>query len=249
VGPDTLCLGNSGTLTAAIQVAGLTFDYDWSPMSVLTTTSQDNVVTAHPTTTTWIYCTATASNGCEATDSILISVGSLGGTVAATATPEVVVPGETTQLNATPSGLTYQWSPATGLNNSTLQNPVATVDETTTYTVTASNAFCSQSASVQVKVLSVLCDRTFVYVPNAFSPNGDGENEVLYVRSAIASKILFRVFDRWGEMVFETTDMNSGWDGTFRGKLIDPDTYDYYLEADCYGGEKAIIKGNITLIR
>jgi gliding motility-associated-like protein len=98
-------------------------------------------------------------------------------------------------------------------------------------------------------VLSVLCDRTFVYVPNAFSPNGDGENEVLYVRSAIASKILFRVFDRWGEMVFETTDMNSGWDGTFRGKLIDPDTYDYYLEADCYGGEKAIIKGNITLIR
>lgn len=248
-GPDTLCLGDSGTLTANIQVAGLTFDYTWSPMSVLTTTAQDNVVQANPTTTTWIYCEANASNGCTALDSILVSVGSLGGSVFATATPEVVLPGETAQLSANPSGLNYLWSPTTGLNSATIQNPTATVDETTTYTVTAYNDFCSSSVSVQVKVMSVLCDRTFVYVPNAFSPNGDGENEVLYVRSAIATKILFRVFDRWGEMVFETTDMEIGWDGTFRGKLVDPDTYDYYLEADCYGGEKAIIKGNITLMR
>lgn len=248
-GPDSLCLGDIGTLTANIEIQGLTFDYTWSPANLIITTSQDNVVQVSPSISSWIYCEATASNGCTAIDSIFINVGSLPGNLTATATPEVVLPGETSQLMASLSGVTYQWSPITGLNSGTIQNPLATVDETTTYNVTVSNGFCTKSADVTVKVMSVLCDRTYVYVPNAFSPNGDGENEVLYVRSAIATKILFRVFDRWGEMIFETTDMNIGWDGTFRGKLVDPDTYDYYLEADCYGGEKAIIKGNITLIR
>ena len=125
----------------------------------------------------------------------------------------------------------------------------ATPPETTTYTVSITDGICVKSASVKVNVLEVVCDRTYVYVPNAFSPNGDTENDVLYVRSAIATEILFRIFDRWGEMVFETKDQNIGWDGTFRGKLLKPDTYDYYLEATCVQGEQKIIKGNVTLIR
>jgi len=248
-GNDSLCLGETTTITAAIDIPGVTFDFQWAPSGIITTTLQDNIVNAAPTGPVWVVCTAVGSNGCTTKDSIFVNVSSIGSSVSATATPEVVLPGETSVLMATPSGMTYQWSPPTGLSSTTSQSPTATVEETTTYTVSVSNGICSQNASVEVKVLAVLCDRTFVYVPNAFSPNGDGENEVLYVRSAIASKVLFRVFDRWGEMIFETTDMSIGWDGTFRGKLVDPDTYDYYLEADCYGGEKAIIKGNVTLLR
>ncbi len=248
-GTDTLCLGSESTITANLVIPGITFDFQWSPTNLITPTSQDNIIQTAPTTSSWIYCNAIGTNGCSDVDSIFILVSSLGGSVTATADPTVVVPGHSSTLTATPSGQSYSWTPTSGLSNPNSAITTATPETTTVYTVTVTNGICSQSDQVEVKVLSLLCDRTYVYVPNAFSPNGDGQNEVLYVRSEIATKILFRVFDRWGEMVFETTDLSNGWDGTFRGKLVDPDTYDYYLEAECVSEQKAIIKGNITLIR
>jgi len=248
-GDSTLCIGETSTLTASISIPGVTFDYVWTPVNILTTTAQDNVVIAAPTVDSWVYVTANGSNGCFAEDSIFIQVGNLGGTVTATALPSVVLPGETSTLTALPAGFSYSWSPTAGLSNPNAQITQATVDQTTAYTVTVTDGICIQSSSVTVKTLEVLCDGRFVYVPNAFSPNGDGENDVLYVRSAITTEILFRVFDRWGELIYESKSLTNGWDGTFRGKLVDPDTYDYYLEAICTGGEKSIIKGNITLIR
>jgi gliding motility-associated-like protein len=86
-------------------------------------------------------------------------------------------------------------------------------------------------------------------VPNAFSPNNDNNNDVLYVRGLYIEKVIFRVFDRWGEMVFESVDVSQGWDGTFRNKLLQPDVYDYYLDVTCVGGLKSIVKGNVTLMR
>lgn len=179
----------------------------------------------------------------------MVQVGNLGGAVTATASPQVVLPGETSTLTANPPGFSYSWSPTTGLSNPNGQVTQATVEQTTDYTVSVTDGICTQSSTVTVKVLAVACKEPFLYVPNAFTPNGDGENDILYVRSAITTEILFRVFDRWGELVFETTTLSKGWDGTFRGKLLDPDTYDYYLEAICTGGEQSIIKGNITLMR
>lgn len=248
-GNDSICIGETTTLTADISIPGVTFDYVWSPMNIITLTAQDNVVTAAPVTNTWIVVTANGSNGCFDQDSILIHVGNLGAAVTATASPEIVLPGESSTLTANPPGFSYLWSPATGLSNPTGQITQATVEETTTYTVSVSDGICIQNSTVTVKVMEVACREPFLYVPNAFSPNGDNENDVLYVRSAITTEILFRVFDRWGELIFETTSLSNGWDGTFRGKPVDPDTYDYYLEAICTGGEQSIIKGNITLIR
>lgn len=248
-GNDSICLNEPTTLTANIQIPGITFSYVWSPMSILTTTAQQNVVIANPPTSQWVYVDASGSNGCFDRDSIFISVGSLSGAISAQANPEYVVPGSSSTLTASPSGYSYTWSPPVGLSNIHGQVTQATPELTTLYTVNITDGICTKSASVKVNVLEVVCDRTYVYVPNAFSPNGDLENDVLYVRSAIATQILFRIFDRWGEMVFETTDQNIGWDGTFRDKLLKPDTYDYYLEATCVQGEQKIIKGNVTLIR
>jgi gliding motility-associated-like protein len=90
---------------------------------------------------------------------------------------------------------------------------------------------------------------TTLYVPNAFTPNGDGENDILYVRSSIVEELIFRVYNRWGELVFETADRTQGWDGTFKEKLSDPDVYDYYLKGFCLDEQEFIIQGNITLIR
>lgn len=248
-GNDSICLNDPTTLTASIQIPGVTFTYAWSPMSILTTTAQENVVIANPPTSQWVYVDANGSNGCFDRDSIYITVGNISGTISAQANPEYIVPGGSSTLTASPAGYSYVWFPQAGLSNPYSQVTNASPEQTTQYVVSITDGICTKSASVKVNVLEVVCDRTYVYVPNAFSPNGDLENDVLYVRSAIATKILFRIFDRWGEMVFETTDQNIGWDGTFRDKLLKPDTYDYYLEATCIQGEQKIIKGNVTLMR
>mgnify|MGYP003346457632 CR=1 FL=1 len=105
--------------------------------------------------------------------------------------------------------------------------------QNTLFTLTASDGVCYRSDTVLVKVFTFICGEPFIFVPNAFSPNGDNENDVLYVRGQLIEGMLFRVFDRWGELVFESTDRTIGWDGTFKGKQLDPDVYDYYLKANC----------------
>ena len=157
--------------------------------------------------------------------------------------------GSTVQLIGSPSGLNYTWSPGQGVVNVNAQNTNAVVDQTTIYTLTVSDGICSKSDTVLVTTFQFICGDPYLYIPNAFSPNHDGENDVLYVRGALVEEMVFRIFDRWGEMVFESFDRTNGWDGTFRGKEMDPDTYDYYLEVTCVGGDEAIVKGNITLLK
>jgi gliding motility-associated-like protein len=88
-----------------------------------------------------------------------------------------------------------------------------------------------------------------MYVPNAFSPNGDGANDLLYVRGQCLETLTFMVFNRWGQKVFETTDKNIGWDGTFKGDLMNTGVFVYRLEGKDYDGKGYSMKGNVTLIR
>lgn len=145
---------------------------------------------------------------------------------------------------------TYLWSPSASLNNSTISNPIATPSQTTDYIVYVSDQYgCMLSDTVRITVLEVICDEPFVYVPNAFTPNGDGNNDVLFVRSDIVVDVIFAVYDRWGEKIFETTQLNKGWDGTYKGKKCDPGVFVYYLDATCLNRDKLVKKGNVTLIR
>ncbi|NBW72595.1 MAG: gliding motility-associated C-terminal domain-containing protein [Flavobacteriia bacterium] len=100
-----------------------------------------------------------------------------------------------------------------------------------------------------MKVYEIICEEPYVFIPNAFSPNGDDNNDVLLVRGIFIEKMIFRIFDRWGELVFESENPQIGWDGTFRGKKLDPDVYDFYLDVTCYNGLKSITKGNVTLMK
>jgi gliding motility-associated-like protein len=248
-GNDSICEQQTTTLSASIVIPNVTFQYTWTPANLITPTTNPAIVTANPTNDAWIYCTAIGSNGCVAKDSIFIHVGSINGIVNATANPGFVTLGNSSSLAVTPIGYSYVWTPANTLNTSTNNNVTATPTENTTYTVSVTDGICVKTDTVSVKVVQFICDRAWVYVPNAFTPNGDGKNDVLFVRSEITEDLLFRVYNRWGELVFETRDISKGWDGKFKGKLIDPDTYDYYLEVTCAGGEQQIIKGNTTLIR
>jgi gliding motility-associated-like protein len=87
-----------------------------------------------------------------------------------------------------------------------------------------------------------------VFVPKAFSPNGDGQNDLLYARGACIATIEFVVFDRWGNKLFETTDKNTPWDGTSKGQPVNTGTYVYMLNATLNDGTSIHRKGNIELI-
>ena len=170
-----------------------------------------------------------------------------------TATPDTLLFGRDpeSQLEATFNPTwSYFWYPSETLSRDDIYNPVATPDETTTYVVEVSNAAgCMASDTVQVVVKNPDCDEPFIFVPSAFTPNGDGYNDVLYVRGYAIESLTFTVFNRWGQKLFETTNPLEGWDGTFNGQPLPPDTYGYYVDIKCYNGGTFFKKGSVTLIR
>ncbi len=247
---DSICSGETTIITATNFNPLITFTYAWSPVSIIVVPTTSNAVQVQPLTSQYVYVTASASNGCIIEDSIWIAVSSISSSSVIASASEILIPeGGTTTLIGQPNGLSYQWTPVAGVTNPTMQSTTVTVESTTIYTLNVSDGICEKSDTVLVKAYSFICGEPFIYVPNAFSPNGDNENDVLYVRGQLIEGMVFRIFDRWGEMVFESFDRLIGWDGTFRGKALDPDVYDYYLKATCIDGEESIIKGNISLLK
>jgi gliding motility-associated-like protein len=100
-----------------------------------------------------------------------------------------------------------------------------------------------------------MCDGSQLFIPNTFTPNGDGLNDYFYPRGhEIKNVKLFRVFNRWGEMVYQKENMPVneeliGWDGTYHGKKLSPDVYVYLIQADCEDGKSLMWKGSITLMQ
>ncbi len=108
---------------------------------------------------------------------------------------------------------------------------------------------CGWTRQLDIEQSNDLCYTPHVWVPNIFSPNGDGNNDVAYVRGEGVSYLTFTIYDRWGEKIFESNSMAVGWDGTYKGKDLDPAVFVYYVEATFVDGSKSIINGNITLVR
>ena len=88
-----------------------------------------------------------------------------------------------------------------------------------------------------------------VFIPNVFSPNGDAINDILYVRGEKVKEITFSIYNRWGELVFETQDINTGWDGTYRSKACDQAVYIYHARVVYDDGTEQEKKGNVSLVR
>jgi len=224
--------------------------YSWEPDGNIVSGQDTPSVSVTLAQNTIFTVTSTDALGCTVSDSVEVTVSQLGGgAIQASASPSVIVPGQSSQLNALPAGYSYQWIPAEGLDNAFIPNPVATPAVTTEYTVVVSEGDCAYTTSVKVEVVDQLCGPPSIYVPNAFTPNKDNKNDWLYVRANNLTRLYFVIYDRWGEKVFETNDINIGWDGFYKGYAATPAVYVYYLEADCLGGETYFEKGNITIIR
>ncbi|MEZ2442151.1 PKD domain-containing protein [Chitinophaga sp. RCC_12] len=167
----------------------------------------------------------------------------------------VIATGSVIPLPVTGSGdiIKTEWTPVTGLSCYDCLTPTATPTDDITYHVKVTNQFgCVSTDDVAIKLV---CDEGNVFIPNTFSPNGDGQNDVFYVRGRGMQSIrIFRIFNRWGQLVFERTGVNtndpsSGWDGRYKGAILNPDVFVYYVEVVCDKGAVNLLKGNITLIR
>ncbi len=250
IGDTKICVLKSDSLYSSIQSKNQTFTFDWSPKKFITSHPSANSVIVKMDTTQTIYIQATGDLGCIAKDSLKISFKSWDLLNAlASADKTTILKGDNVKLYGKPDGYSYIWTPESKVNNSQLQNTEATVWENTIYTLKVSDDQCTVSDTILIHIIPWDCDFPYVFVPNAFSPNSDGENDVLFVRGHPIKKIEFRVFNRWGEKVFESFDINQGWDGTYKGKLVDPDVFDYYLNVECIGEEHKQMQGNITVLR
>ena len=231
------------------------YAYSWSPAAGLSNTTISNPVANPSVTTTYtvvIHSMPALGDTCIQVLTTTVSVYSpLNFPLSATADHDTISQGTSTILHAiTDTTLTVHWSPETGLNNANSFHPSVSPTVTTTYTVTMTDpAGCPKTASVTIYVISLQCNPDDVFVPNTFTPNGDGKNDILFVRSNSISEIYFAVYNRWGEMVFETSDIKKGWDGIFKGEPANPDVFAWYLTAKCYNKEEMKKKGNVTLVR
>lgn len=237
---ETACNG-----TASITTSGNNPPYTYSWSSGQTTASVTNLCPGLH------HVTITDANNCVYTDTVEIHSSSYTPSLTAVSDSYSIYAGENTQLKVTPqNNFTFLWSPSIGIDNTTIPNPNASPNSTIIYTVTGKDNFgCIGSDTVKISVMDVVCGESDIYIPNAFTPNGDNKNDVLYVRGRVISILYFSIFDRWGEKVFDTTDLKTGWDGRFRGKDLDPGVFVYYMEATCINGQNFFKKGNVTLIR
>jgi gliding motility-associated-like protein len=152
-----------------------------------------------------------------------------------------------------PNVASYNWTQSVGLSCTDCPQPIANPKSNTIYNVAVvdSNG-CKNNEFVQILVI---CKNANVFVPNTFSPNGDGSNDVFYVRGRGLDRVKsLRVFNRWGEIVFEQKDfpVNNpayGWNGSFKGKKPQADVYVYQVEIFCDNSEIIRFEGNVALIQ
>ncbi len=167
-----------------------------------------------------------------------------------------VISGSVIQLDANVTNVkvrSYLWSPAISLNCDTCPRPIATPIVNTTYGVIVTSIYgCTSSDSVRY---ITACDNSQVFVPNTFTPNGDGANDRFFISGKGVSVITrFSVYNRWGQVVFEAhniqpNDPSLGWDGNYKGYVVEPDVFMYVIDAVCELGEKFSYKGDVSIVR
>ncbi len=231
---------------------GANCQYNWSLGDGSTYTEEHPVVS--PATSMAYSVTVTNAFGCSASaDGYIVKrTGTFPVPLEAWCDTNHIIQVQTTTVHATDygDGYDYQWTPTQDMSTPQSPSSVVAPMETTLYTVMVTDSFgCVKTDTVTVVVHELTCDDPYIFIPNAFSPNGDGKNDVLYVRSLILDEFYFVVYSRWGEKVFETTLLDEGWDGSFKNKPCQNGIYDYYFKGTCKGGKSCELKGNVMLVR
>jgi gliding motility-associated-like protein len=221
--------------------------YSWNPRSYLNNSSIPNPISQNPPSTIAYIVTVKDTLGCPkpVNDTVLVTVVKLIADAGPADTN--IVLGQPLQLTAT-GGNIYSWTPATWLNNPTIFNPLSMPQDNIEYVVKVGNAQgCFAFDTIRVNVFKIDPD---LLVPTAFSPNGDGLNDIFQpILIGMRSLDVFMVYNRWGQLVYSTTQTETGWNGTFGGAPQGTGTFVWYAEGTNYLGKKIKKKGTVILIR
>lgn len=238
---STICSGQSVQLKV---LSGTTFS--WTPGTGLSNTSSASVI-ASPSTSITYYVKVTDGSGCNFIDTFNIKV--IQSTVANFSyspnptQPNTPIQFQSSGLNATK----WFWNFGDG-DYSSDPNPIHLYLRNGFFNVClvmSNDGYCPDTVCQTVQAIV----KKFVGLPSAFTPNGDNENDILFVRGAGIVTVRLVIFNRWGQQVFETNDISKGWDGRFRGKPQDIDVFAYVVSATYIDGTSEMKKGNVNLLR
>ncbi len=252
-----ICIGDTVKLAAEIMPEGMDCTYSWDVTGTIIGPDDQDTICYIASTTHIAMVSVGCVGGCTSSASVQVEVRDLNALIQATADPTTVTEfDQIVQLDVLggdPNWL-YNWEGPEIIDPITIKNPRAMpgIGEHT-YSVTVVDDFgCEGTSSITLPEPDENpCEEPYVYVPNAFSPNGDNQNETLNVYGyQITSIITFIIYNRWGQEVYRVDDVGSAsWDGTLNGDELEADVYGYYLKALCENGEEGILQGNISLLR
>ena len=259
--PDSsvICFGTAATLNANVTIGS---NYKWSSNTVYD--ASNGLVNQLPATInarvapskTTSYVLSITNKDCPNIWNDTFYVKVIPPITVSAGNDTAIVINQPLQLNATvsdSSAMVYNWSPATNLNNANISNPIAlisaTFDSVIKYTVRATlNPFgCYGEASVLVRIFKTGPE---IFVPSAFTPNNDGLNDILKpITVGIVTLNYFSIYNRWGKLLYNTSEIGKGWDGNVSGTAQPSGTYVYITEGTDYNGKKVFRKGTSVLIR
>ena len=229
--------------TALLLPSPSSASFHWYPSTYLSD-SMSNMPVIRPVTTQSYTVVGTSAQGCKDTFSFTATVHP----AAIMFMPDSVTiyPGESYHIEPVTNCNTFAWFPPAGLNADTVADPVATPDLSTKYIVNASTEWgCKVTDSIDI----IVDPNPAIQVPNAFVPGSGPNGEFKIINRGIASLNYFRIFNRWGNQVFETKDINDGWDGAYKGQQQPLGVYVYEVQAVGTSGKIFTKRGNLTLIR
>jgi gliding motility-associated-like protein len=253
-GKDTICINSTEAFAGVLTLPDSTIKWQWTLGNGGTSQIQNPTVLYSNTGNYNLQLIATNKLGCADTAIHQVNVVPLP-TAIPVSNPITIISGASGQLNMNYTGpiVSYDWIPVKNLDCSNCAQPIANPQFTTDYHVNIQDKFgCKNFGDITVKII---CNGQNFFIPNTFSPNGDGINDVFYLRGTGLFRIKsLLVFNRWGEVVFEkrefpVNDALFGWDGNYKGKKAKPDVYVYQIEIICSNGEIIKYSGNIALIQ
>lgn len=247
---DTICIGK----TVSLRASGAN-SYVWTPSTWLDDPTSATPNSRPDSTITYKVVGSDNANCFKDSGTLKIKVYQYPKVSIVNGNVTNVIVGNSIQLNTTtsPDVISYQWSPSQWLSCTTCSNPVSKPQDNINYRVTVRNAGnCESSDDVSI---TLLCNDGNVFIPNTFSPNGDGANDVFYPRGKGLNRIKnFTIFNRWGQVVYQKSHISAndptfGWDGMLNGIKAPTDVYVYLLDVICANNSVFPIKGNVTLVR
>jgi gliding motility-associated-like protein len=245
-GNDTsVCYGTNGILHGSGGVS-----YSWTPSFFLSNDTIAEPVVSGATGSVVYTLQVTDASGCRSAQADTVVLRVVPPASVSAGRDTIVATGEPVQLSAIDANHSgfdqYTWSPADGLNDATSKDPVAVLEHSVTYEV---RAMTPEGCVAQDTVKITVYKGPAVYVPNSFTPNGDGHNDVLRVIMPGGTLRNFIVFNRWGQEVFRTANPSVGWDGCLNGTAQPAGAFVWMVDAVDYTGKMIQTKGTVVLIR